>query len=54
MSSIFLVSLIFVGISFLVSSTLKRKFATYSQVFLEKWNDGQGNSGKDAQRQRDF
>jgi Zn-dependent membrane protease YugP len=34
MSSIFLVSLIFVGISFLVSSTLRRKFATYSQVRL--------------------
>lgn len=34
MSSIFLISLIFVGISFLVSSTLKNKFSTYSQVAL--------------------
>jgi uncharacterized protein len=34
MNSIFLVSLIFVGISFLVSSRLKGKFATYSQIPL--------------------
>src|SRR4051812_32842545 len=34
MSSIFLVSLIFVGISFLVSSTLKSKFSAYSQIAL--------------------
>lgn len=34
MSSIFLISLIFVGISFLVSSILKSKFNTYSKVPL--------------------
>jgi Zn-dependent membrane protease YugP len=40
MSSIFLVSLIFVGISFLVSSTLKGKFATYSQIPLRNGMSG--------------
>jgi uncharacterized protein len=34
MNSIFLVSLIFIGISFLVSSRLKSKFAAYSQIPL--------------------
>jgi Zn-dependent membrane protease YugP len=34
MSSIFLISLIFVGISFLVSSTLKGKFSEYSRIPL--------------------
>lgn len=34
MSSIFLISLIFVGISFLVSSTLKGKFSEYSHIPL--------------------
>jgi Zn-dependent membrane protease YugP len=34
MNSIFLVSLIFVGISFLVSARLKNKFSTYSQMRL--------------------
>ena len=43
MSSIFLVSLIFVGISFLVSSTLKSKFATYGQIGLKN-----GMSGRDV------
>jgi Zn-dependent membrane protease YugP len=40
MSSIFLVSLIFVGISFLVSYTLKSKFATYSQMALRNGMSG--------------
>lgn len=40
MSSIFLVSLIFVGISFLVSATLKSKFEAYSKIYL-----GNGMSG---------
>lgn len=43
MSSIFLVSLIFVGISFLVSSTLKGKFQQYSQLPLKN-----GMSGRDV------
>ncbi len=34
MNSIFLVSLIFVGISFLVSARLKNKFSAYSQMHL--------------------
>jgi hypothetical protein len=34
MSSIFLISLIFLGISFLVSSTLKGKFSEYSRIPL--------------------
>lgn len=42
MNSIFLVSLIFLGISFLVSSTLKGKFLKYSQMSLAK-----GLSGKE-------
>lgn len=42
MNSIFLVALIFLGISFLVSSTLKSKFAKYSQMGLAK-----GFSGKE-------
>ncbi|HEX8277334.1 MAG TPA: zinc metallopeptidase [Segetibacter sp.] len=40
MSSIFLVSLIFVGISFLVSSALRSKFATYSQIALRNRMSG--------------
>jgi len=40
MSSIFLVSLIFVGISFLVSSTLKGKFAAYSKELLRNGMTG--------------
>jgi len=40
MSSIFLVSLIFVGISFLVSSTLKGKFTTYSRIPLANGMSG--------------
>jgi Zn-dependent membrane protease YugP len=40
MSSIFLVSLIFIGISFLVSSTLKGKFATYSRIPLRNGLSG--------------
>lgn len=43
MSSIFLVSLIFVGISFLVSSTLKSKFTTYSHILLRS-----GLTGKEV------
>ncbi len=43
MNSIFLVSLIFLGISFLVSSTLKGKFAKYSKMALAK-----GLSGKEV------
>lgn len=42
MNSIFLVSLIFLGISFLVSSTLKGKFLKYGQMPLAK-----GLSGKE-------
>lgn len=42
MNSIFLVSLIFLGISFLVSSTLKGKFNSYSKILLSK-----GLSGKE-------
>lgn len=40
MSSIFLISLIFIGISFLVSSTLKSKFTTYSQIALRNRMSG--------------
>ena len=40
MSSIFLISLIFIGISFLVSSTLRGKFATYSQLPLRNGISG--------------
>ncbi|WP_018617368.1 zinc metallopeptidase [Segetibacter koreensis] len=40
MSSIFLISLIFVGISFLVSSTLKGKFAEYSRIPLRNGMSG--------------
>jgi Zn-dependent membrane protease YugP len=36
MNSIFLISLIFLGISFLVSSTLKNKFSKYAQLPLAK------------------
>jgi uncharacterized protein len=43
MSSIFLVSIIFLGISFLVSSTLKSKFSKYVQIPLAK-----GLSGKEV------
>ncbi len=35
MNSIFLVSLIFVAISFLVSAKLKSKFSTYGQIPLQ-------------------
>lgn len=42
MSSIFVVSFIFLGISFLVSSTLKGKFNSYSKILLSK-----GLSGKE-------
>ena len=40
MSSIFLISIIFVGISFLVSSTLKGKFAEYSRIPLRNGMSG--------------
>jgi len=40
MSSIFLISLVFVGISLMVSSTLKGKFATYSQIPLRNSMSG--------------
>jgi uncharacterized protein len=40
MSSIFLVSLIFVGISFIVSSILKSKFNTYSNIALRNRMSG--------------
>lgn len=40
MSSIFLVSLLFLGISSLVSSTLKGKFATYSKIPLKNGMSG--------------
>lgn len=40
MSSIFLISLIFIGISFLVSATLKGKFATYSRIPLRNGMSG--------------
>jgi Zn-dependent membrane protease YugP len=43
MNSIFLVALIFLGISFLVSSTLKNKFSKYSKLALAK-----GLSGKEV------
>jgi Zn-dependent membrane protease YugP len=43
MSSIFIISIIFVGISFLVSATLKGKFSTYSQIPLKN-----GMSGKEV------
>ncbi|MCW3109194.1 MAG: hypothetical protein JWQ09_3700 [Segetibacter sp.] len=46
MSPIFLISLIFIGISFLVSSTLKSKFATYSQIALRN-----GMSGREVAQQ---
>ena len=36
MSSIFLVSLLFMGISFLISATLKSKFSKYSQIPLSR------------------
>ena len=36
MNSIFLISLIFLAISFLVSSTLKNKFSKYAQIALAK------------------
>ena len=36
MSSIFLVSLLFMGISFLISATLKSKFSKYSQMPLSR------------------
>jgi Zn-dependent membrane protease YugP len=42
MNSIFLISLIFLAISFLVSSTLKGKFSKYAQISLAK-----GLSGKE-------
>lgn len=40
MSSIFLISLIFIGISFLVSAALKGKFATYSRIPLRNGMSG--------------
>ena len=40
MSSIFLISLIFVGISFLVSATLKSKFTNYSRIPLRNHISG--------------
>ena len=43
MNSILLISFIFLGISFLVSSTLKNKFAKYAQIPLAK-----GFSGKEV------
>jgi Zn-dependent membrane protease YugP len=43
MNSIFLISLIFLGISFLVSSTLKSKFLRYGQIPLAK-----GLTGKEV------
>src|SRR5215472_4791045 len=43
MSSIFLVSIIFLGISFIVSSALKSKFAEYAKIPLEN-----GLSGKEV------
>jgi Zn-dependent membrane protease YugP len=43
MGSIFLVSMIFLGISFLVSSTLKSKFSKYAQIPLTR-----GLSGKEV------
>jgi len=43
MPPVFLISLIFVGISLLVSSTLKGKFATYSRILLRN-----GMSGKEV------
>ncbi|MBS1744828.1 MAG: zinc metallopeptidase [Bacteroidetes bacterium] len=43
MSSIFLVSILFLGISFLVSSTLKSKFSRYAQIPLSR-----GLSGKEV------
>lgn len=43
MGSIFLISIIFLAISFLVSSTLKNKFAKYAQIPLAK-----GLSGKEV------
>ncbi len=43
MGSIFLVSLLFLGISFLVSSTLKSKFSRYAQVPLTR-----GLTGKEV------
>ena len=43
MNSIFLISLVFLGISFLVSSTLKSKFSKYAQISLAK-----GLSGKEV------
>ncbi len=46
MSSIFLVSLLFLGISSLVSSTLKGKFATYSKIPLKN-----GMSGREVAEQ---
>src|SRR5215470_16558387 len=43
MSSIFLISLLFLGISLVVSSTLKNKFAQYSQIPLSR-----GLTGKEV------
>src|ERR1051325_7704047 len=43
MSSIFLISLLFIGISFLVSASLKNKFDQYSQLPLSK-----GFTGKEV------
>jgi Zn-dependent membrane protease YugP len=43
MSSIFVISLVVMGISFLVSSTLKNKFAQYSQIPLSR-----GLTGKEV------
>ncbi len=46
MNSIFLVSLIFVGISFLVSNQLKSKFKTYSKHILENGLTGKNVAEK--------
>src|ERR1700755_3423838 len=43
MNSIFLISIIFLGISFLVSSMLKNKFTNYGKIALAK-----GLSGKEV------
>jgi len=43
MSSIFLISLLFIGISFIVSATLKNKFARYGRIPLSK-----GLTGKEV------
>ena len=49
MNSIFLISLIFLGISFLVSSALKSKFSKYAQIALAK-----GLSGKEIAEKMDY